>query len=54
MGDTIAERDAIALEALLEKVYRDSGHDFRQYKRGTAIRRLERRLHTTGVGNNDV
>jgi len=49
MGDTVAEHDAIALEPLLEKVYRDSGHDFREYKRGTVTRRLERRLHATGV-----
>ncbi len=49
MGNTVAEHDAIALEPLLEKVYRDSGHDFREYKRGTVTRRLERRLHATGV-----
>jgi len=49
MRNAIAEHDAIALEPLLEKVYRGSGHDFRQYKRGTVIRRLERRLHATGV-----
>ena len=49
MGDTVAEHDAIALEPLLEKVYQDSGHDFREYKRGTVTRRLEKRLHATGV-----
>jgi len=49
MGNTVAERDITALEPLLEKVYQDSGHDFRQYKRGTVTRRLERRLHATGV-----
>ncbi|MBE9482983.1 MAG: protein-glutamate O-methyltransferase CheR [Chloroflexi bacterium] len=41
--------DTIALDSLLGKVYRDTGYDFREYKRGTVTRRLERRLHTTGV-----
>ncbi len=45
----ITENDDIALDLLLEKVYRDKGHDFREYKRGTVMRRLERRLHTTGA-----
>ncbi|MFC1918869.1 response regulator [Chloroflexota bacterium] len=34
---------------LLEKVYREAGHDFRDYKHGTVTRRLERRLHATGA-----
>jgi two-component system CheB/CheR fusion protein len=34
-----------ALYLLLEKVYRDGGHDFRDYKRGTVTRRLQRRLY---------
>jgi len=42
--------DAKALDSLLEKVYRDGGYDFREYKRGTVSRRLERRLHATGAG----
>ena len=49
MESMVAEHDAIALEPLLEKVYRDGGYDFREYKRGTITRRLERRLHATGV-----
>ncbi len=49
MGNTVAESDAITLNSLLEKVYRDGGYDFREYKRGTVIRRLERRLHATGA-----
>ncbi len=49
MESMVAEHDAIALEPLLEKVYRDGGYDFREYKRGTVTRRLERRLHATGV-----
>ena len=40
---------ATALDSLLEKGYRDTGYDFREYKRGTVTRRLERRLHATGV-----
>ncbi len=49
MGSTIAEHDALVLDSLLEKVYRDGGYDFREYKRGTVSRRLARRLHATGV-----
>jgi len=41
--------DTIALDLLLKKVYQGSGHDFREYKRGTVTRRLERRLHATGA-----
>ncbi len=40
--------DSIALDSLLEKIYRDGGYDFRDYRRGTVTRRLERRLHVTG------
>ena len=40
-----------ALDSLLEKVYQERGHDFREYKRGTVTRRLERRLHATGAKN---
>ncbi len=43
------QSNAIALHALLEKVYQDARHDFREYKRGTVIRRLERRLQATGA-----
>ena len=49
MESTVAEHDALILDSLLEKVYRDDGHDFRDYKRGTVTRRLARRLHATGV-----
>jgi len=49
MENTVAEHDAVVLDSLLEKVYRDGGYDFRNYKRGTVMRRLERRLHTTGA-----
>jgi len=49
MSNTVADSKAIALDSLLEKVYWDSGHDFRQYKRGTVTRRLQRRLHATGA-----
>ena len=49
MGKMVAEGDTKALDSLLEKVYQDSGHDFRDYKRGTVVRRLERRLRATGA-----
>ncbi len=47
MADMVLEDDAIALDLLLDKVYRASSHDFRQYRRGAIIRRLDRRLQTT-------
>jgi len=49
MASMITESDAAALDLLLEKVYRDGGHDFREYKRGTVTRRLGRRLRATGA-----
>lgn len=39
----------LALNVLLEKVYRDGGYDFREYKPGTVSRRLARRLYAVGV-----
>jgi len=45
----VVKNGATALDSLLEKVYRDTGYDFREYKRGTVTRRLERRLHDTGA-----
>jgi len=48
-GNTVLENDATALDSLLEKVYQNGGYDFREYKRGTVMRRLERRLHATGA-----
>ena len=50
MESVVAEHGALVLDSLLEKVYRCGGHDFRDYKRGTVTRRLERRLHATGAG----
>ncbi len=49
MAGIITESDTTVLDLLLEKVYRDGGHDFREYKRGTVTRRLERRLHAAGT-----
>ncbi|MFQ6122338.1 MAG: CheR family methyltransferase [Dehalococcoidales bacterium] len=48
MEDTVAEYEARVLDVLLEKVHRCGGYDFRGYKRGTVMRRLERRLQATG------
>lgn len=49
MENTVLENDATALDSLLEKVYREGGYDFREYKHGTVTRRLQRRLHATGA-----
>lgn len=49
MESKVTEHQKAALDILLEKVYRDSGHDFRDYKRGTVARRLERRMLAAGV-----
>jgi len=49
MVNTVASYDTTTLDLLLEKVYREAGYNFRYYKRGTVIRRLERRLHATGA-----
>jgi two-component system CheB/CheR fusion protein len=49
MENALAEHDAIALDSVLDKVYRDGGYDFRDYKRGTVMRRLARRLYATGA-----
>ncbi|MCD6453489.1 MAG: protein-glutamate O-methyltransferase CheR [Dehalococcoidales bacterium] len=38
-----------ALGLLLDKVYQDGRYDFRGYRSGTVVRRLERRLYATGV-----
>lgn len=49
MVSVVAENNAAALDLLLEKVYRDGGYDFREYKCGMVTRRLERRLHISGA-----
>jgi len=49
MVKAITESDAAALDLLLDKVYRDGGYDFREYKRGMVTRRLERRLRVAGA-----
>ena len=49
MGINVTEHLEVILDILLEKVYRDSGYDFRDYRRGTVTRRLERRMLATGV-----
>ncbi len=47
MVDTVLEDSATAIDMLLDKVYRASSHDFRQYRREAIIRRLDRRLQAT-------
>lgn len=49
MASRVTGSDTTALDLLLEKLYLDTGYDFREYKRGTVTRRLERRLHATGA-----
>jgi chemotaxis methyl-accepting protein methylase len=49
MANIVTENDTTTLDSLLQKVYRNAGHDFREYKRGTVTRRLERRLYATGA-----
>ena len=49
MESKVAEHQDAVLDVLLEKVYRDSGYDFRGYRRGTVTRRLGRRMLITGV-----
>lgn len=48
MGNTTVDNNAAVLDLLIEKVYQDGGRDFREYKRSTVMRRLERRLYATG------
>ena len=48
MRDNARGSESPYLNLLLDKVYQDSGYDFREYKCGTLTRRLQRRLHTTG------
>jgi len=51
MSNTLSVSDPGTLNLLLEKVYRDGGYDFREYKNGTVLRRLERRLRATGAAS---
>ena len=48
MSKTVTESNIRGLGLLLEKICRDGGYDFRDYKPGTVVRRLERRLQATG------
>ena len=49
MASLVTGDDTTALDSLLEKVYWGTGYDFREYKRGTVTRRLERRIRATGA-----
>jgi two-component system CheB/CheR fusion protein len=49
MESSVAGQDITTLNALLEKVYSKGGYDFRGYKHGTVMRRLEGRLYSTGT-----
>ena len=41
----------VDFELLLDKVYLNSGRDFRRYRQETIVRRLHRRLDATGCGS---
>ena len=51
MGNNGADNGDKSLELLLEKVYQGGGYDFRDYKRGTVVRRLQRRLYATSTAS---
>src|SRR4030042_44917 len=43
------EVDIKELDLLLDKVYREGRYDFRNYRNGTVVRRVEKRLHAVGT-----
>ncbi len=47
--DNHQSNDQAGLQQLLEKIYRERGFDFREYRKSTLTRRIGRRLHATGV-----
>ena len=46
--------DAKSLEAILDVLRATTQHDFAGYKTGTLVRRIERRLSTTGVATHEI
>ncbi len=42
--ERMSEADTVAMQTLLDMVHASSGHDFRDYKRPTLIRRIRRRV----------
>jgi len=51
MPSLAQEDEAKAVQEVLEILHQRTGHDFRDYKRPTILRRLERRLHLHGTGS---
>lgn len=49
--DEGVEAEEAAVQDVLQMVHESTGHDFRNYKRTTILRRLERRLHLRGIPN---
>ncbi|MFC1941677.1 CheR family methyltransferase [Chloroflexota bacterium] len=47
MENAITSSDPMLLDSLMEKVFQDGGYDFRNYKHGTIVRRMARRLCAT-------
>ncbi|MCZ2496492.1 hypothetical protein GN316_06965 [Xylophilus sp. Kf1] len=50
-GDTPSDADENALRDILSLLLARTGHDFRQYKRATVLRRLSRRLQVNGISS---
>ncbi|MDB5842491.1 MAG: chemotaxis protein [Herminiimonas sp.] len=46
-----AEESENALRQIMSILFLRTGHDFKQYKRATVLRRIERRLQVTGLQN---
>ncbi|SHF98662.1 Methylase of chemotaxis methyl-accepting proteins [Fodinibius roseus] len=47
--DELSEEEQEVLYDILEKVRKDTDHDFQQYKTTTVLRRIERRMHVHNV-----
>ncbi|WP_225032012.1 chemotaxis protein CheB [Paraburkholderia sp. XV] len=48
-GDAAPLADADAIGAVLETLHKRTRHDFSSYKRGTVVRRIERRMQVNGL-----
>jgi two-component system, chemotaxis family, CheB/CheR fusion protein len=47
--DAAPESASDEIQRILAVMHRDGGHDFSEYKRGTLIRRIERRMHLHSI-----
>ncbi|AFT90047.1 chemotaxis protein CheB [Paraburkholderia phenoliruptrix] len=53
-GQHAAQPEGSALDAVLALLHERTGHDFSNYKQGTILRRIERRLQVNGLPNIDA